>query len=162
MTMETLSKADLAAAFGVSLPTIDAWLQRGMPYQQRGSRGQPWAFDLPNSIAWRLEDEIGRRIKQTDGQALDLNYERARLAKAQADKVQREIAVMDAKLIPADQVESVWGRMVSAFRARILALPSRVAPQVAVENDPHTVDAMLTDVCHEALTELSEYDPDQY
>ncbi len=162
MTMETLSKAELAAVFGVSLPTIEAWLKRGLAYKQRGSRGQPWAFHLPDCIAWRIEDEISRRIEQADGQALDLNYERARLAKAQATKTEREIAIMDRKLIPAERVESVWGGMIAAFRSRMLALPSRVAPQVAAENDPHVVDAMLTDVCHEALTELSEYDPDQY
>ena len=160
--MDTLSKSELAAAFGVSLPTVDAWVLRRMPYRQRGSRGQPWAFHLPDCIAWRIEDVIAHRIEKSEGQALDLNYERARLAKAQATKTEREIAIMDRKLIPAEQVESVWGGMVSAFRARILALPSRVAPQVAAESDPHTVDAMLTDVVHEALTELSEYDPEHY
>lgn len=50
--MRTLTKAGLAEAFDVSLPTVDAWLRRGCPYIREGANGQPWAFDLPAVIAW--------------------------------------------------------------------------------------------------------------
>lgn len=48
-----LSKAELAAAFQVSLPTIDSWLRKGCPYDTKGGHGRSWKFRLPKVIQWR-------------------------------------------------------------------------------------------------------------
>lgn len=47
-----VNKHDLAAAFGVSTQTIDAWLARGCPKPQR--RGREQLFDLSSVLNWRL------------------------------------------------------------------------------------------------------------
>ena len=48
-----LTKAQLAVAFEVSLPTIDSWLRKGCPYENKGGHGRPWRFSLPKVIQWR-------------------------------------------------------------------------------------------------------------
>lgn len=155
-----LSKAELAKEFRVSLPTITAWLHRGLPHVTRGGKGRSWQFELADAIAWRIEDVIQQRIDTGDEGLLDLQTERAKLAKAQRQKLEREIATLDGKLIPAEDVERVWSGMIGAFRARMLALPSRLAPVVAAEVEPGSCFAALQAGIHEALTELSQYDPD--
>ncbi len=49
----SLTKTQLAAAFDVSLPTIDAWLRRGCPVEQEGANGRAYKFSLPQVIKWR-------------------------------------------------------------------------------------------------------------
>ncbi len=56
-----VSKSDLAHIFGVDQPTIDHWIQRGLPYIRKRLTGIPVAnnerelvFDTADVINWRL------------------------------------------------------------------------------------------------------------
>ncbi len=56
-----VSKSDLAHIFGVDQPTIDHWIQRGLPYIRKRLVGIPVAnnerelvFDTADVINWRL------------------------------------------------------------------------------------------------------------
>lgn len=53
--MRTFTKAAVAEAFNVSLPTVDSWVRRGCPYLKQGSNGEAWAFSLPDVVAWHSE-----------------------------------------------------------------------------------------------------------
>lgn len=46
------NKAELAEWFGVSVPTVDAWIRRGCPHLQRGNRGLSWVFDIKAVAEW--------------------------------------------------------------------------------------------------------------
>ena len=61
-----LSKVDLAAAFEVSLPTIDSWLRKGCPYTRKGGHGRPWEFRLSDVIKWR-EKAAGESAQEWKG-----------------------------------------------------------------------------------------------
>jgi phage terminase Nu1 subunit (DNA packaging protein) len=61
MTGVQVSKSDLAHIFGVDQPTIDHWIQRGLPYIRKRLAGIPIAnnerelvFDTADVINWRL------------------------------------------------------------------------------------------------------------
>jgi len=41
----------LADVFGVSLPTVDAWVRQGCPSDQQGGRGREWVFDTADDNA---------------------------------------------------------------------------------------------------------------
>src|SRR5689334_3744886 len=62
-----VNRVGLAEIFGVSLPTVDAWVRGGCPYLQRADRdrGIPWQFNTAAVIAWCDE-----RAKQTTVQAI--------------------------------------------------------------------------------------------
>ncbi len=56
-----VSKADLAHIFGVDQPTIDGWLEKGLPHMQkriqdreRQSFTRELIFDTADAINWRL------------------------------------------------------------------------------------------------------------
>ena len=81
--------------------------------------------------------------------------------KALLDKVKREREVLkleqDRKeLLPSRDVEETWSKRVMNVRARLLALPGKLAPQAAVESDPVEVEKVAKELIYEALTELSE------
>jgi terminase small subunit / prophage DNA-packing protein len=46
------NKAEVAEWFGVSVPTVDAWIRRGCPHLQRGNRGLSWIFDIKAVAEW--------------------------------------------------------------------------------------------------------------
>ena len=56
-----VNKSDLAHIFGVDQPTIDHWIQRGLPYIRKHLGGIPMPtiereliFDTADAINWRL------------------------------------------------------------------------------------------------------------
>jgi terminase small subunit / prophage DNA-packing protein len=60
-----VNRAELASLYEVSLPTVDAWVRRGCPVIERGSKGREWKFSTADIFDWRVEsavrDAMGRR-----------------------------------------------------------------------------------------------------
>ena len=60
---------ELAALLGISLPTLYAWIDAGLPAEQwpsgedDGKRTGEWRFNVPKVVAWR-EYEIARLTKK--------------------------------------------------------------------------------------------------
>ena len=89
---------------------------------------------------------------------VDLTAERARLAAAQAVRAERENAVAEGEFLPRDEVHIAVTSAFALVRSKILALPSRMAPQVAPAMTPAEAQAMLKDACYEALDDLAATD----
>ena len=105
-------------------------------------------------------------IKYLQGRAgeekRDLAMERTRLTRLQADKVELETAILRAELIPADVVKGVWTGILGAVRARLLALPSRLAAVGFGSVTQADLEHTATDLVHEALNELADFDGTLY
>lgn len=60
-----MNRAELATLFEVSLPTVDAWVRKGCPVIERGSKGRPWQFSSADVFDWRVtcgvRGALGRR-----------------------------------------------------------------------------------------------------
>jgi phage terminase Nu1 subunit (DNA packaging protein) len=98
---------------------------------------------------------VAARHKGGEG-APELTAERARLAKLQSDKIQIEIDTLQGRLIPAELVEKEWTNLVARFRARIIAIPSKLAHQVAVMQSVPEIEELIRALAYEALNELAE------
>ena len=101
----------------------------------------------------------------SDGSAvepLDLTFQTARLKKSQADKTELEVSVLRGDLLPAEVVESTWGNYVSACRAKLIVLPSTLAPRVAGLTSVREIETEARSLVFEAMAELKEYEPVQY
>lgn len=90
-------------------------------------------------------------------EAQDVHVERARLTRAQARTAEIELAALERTLLPFDQVVEAWQQLVAAFRAKCLALPSKMAPRLAMTST-REIQAELTAGVREALQELSQFD----
>lgn len=94
----------------------------------------------------------------------DANYNDARARKMEADAQMAELELLQAKrkLVAADDVVGAWTEVLSAMKAKMLALPSIVAPVCATETDLQTIQSILENQVREALDELSAYQPSEH
>jgi len=102
---------------------------------------------------------LHERATGKDIEPQDVHKERTRLLKAQADKTELEVKSMNGELIAAEQVELLWGGLVSAFRAKIMGLPVRCAHRVLNLNTYQEIEEVLRGHVNEALEELSCHEP---
>lgn len=161
--MSLVNKRELAEIVGKTERTLTSWMQDGMPVYHQGGRGKETHFETAEVIAWMLQREVaGYLPKDEDGKEIVYEVERARLTKAQADHEELKVQVLSGTLIPSTLVEAVQGGMVTSFRARMLSLPTKAASALASTQDEAEGEAVLTDLVHEALEELADFDPDQY
>lgn len=93
-----------------------------------------------------------------DADTFDLTAERARLAHHQANKAELEAAQVAGSLIEIEAVADIVGEEYANARSRLLAIPSRAAPQV-IGLSIVAVKALLDDMIFEALDELTADDP---
>lgn len=92
----------------------------------------------------------------------DLAMERTRLTRLQADRVELETAILRAELLPSDVVKSVWTGILGAVRARLLAIPSRLAVACFGAASQRDLEDGAMRLVEEALHELADFDSTLY
>jgi len=149
-------KAELSELIGRSQQTISAWQKAGMPVQYGKGRGNKNFYDIEKVVDWLVERKIGHMSSDENGEYHSLEAERARLTFHQANKTALEEDVLKGRLITAEEVLDTWSAKVSAFRAKMLSLPTKTAHLLLNIQDFEEVDAILKAHIYEALQELSE------
>ncbi len=91
-----------------------------------------------------------------DDSDYDLAAERARLAHHQANKTSLEEDVLKGELIPAEEVLEKWSKMVSSFRAKMLAIPTKTSHLLINIQEFSVAESILKSHIYDALKELSE------
>lgn len=144
---------ETARLLGISEQALwKAVKDRGCPVLKVGGPGKPNVYHWPDVIAWRVQDLMPEE--------LDLNAERARLAKEQADKTALENAVRRGQMVDALVVVNEWTDQIAAARSRLLATPTKLAPQLVGLQDANVVALAIRTEIYAALAELAEYEPD--
>lgn len=95
-----LNRTELAGAFKVALPTINRWLERGMPHVQPGGQGRQWLFDLEDCKSWR-DQELERLTAEEEAK-------RTAIAELQAELDLREVDDDDAERLPLKLQEQYY------------------------------------------------------
>lgn len=149
---EIVNKQRLQAILGKDHKTILKWQKEGLPIEKEGKRGESTLFNTEKVIDWMV-----KRASATDA---ELERARIRSINATAEKTELEVEEMKGNLIALDEMKGMWAKVLGAFRARVLSMPSRLTPQLAAVRDPKKIEKLLKDTCYEALTELSEYEPE--
>jgi phage terminase Nu1 subunit (DNA packaging protein) len=127
----------LASEFGRTARHVQLLVKAGMP---RAAHGQ---YDLELCKTWyigHLHERLAHRQGEIDGGRTDdynVDRERARLTKAQADQAELELAKMRGTLVPIAEYKRRMSRFVTQARQQLLQLPGRAAPQL--EGDPRAV-----------------------
>ena len=86
----------------------------------------------------------------------DIQEEKTRLTRFQADKAELEVSELEGKLIPAELIESTWTDYVANVRAKLLSLPNKLAHQVISIDTYAEAEILIKDTVYEALKELAE------
>lgn len=117
-------------------------------------------FHLPTAVQQYIS-WIRSQADETEEQ-LDYKREKTLLTRATRQKVELELQIMRGELHRSEDVRRVMNSMLGAFRARCLAIPSKAAPQLVAQTDLAIIQDVLKKEVYEALTELSEYDPEVF
>lgn len=130
--MRIANRTQAAEHFGVSLVTVTAWIRRGAPVVERGSRGRQWRIDLDAVAAWRDARQTGDSIGPLiESRAKRISYE--------ADMAELEFNRRLADLLPRDEVVASLARAQAIIVQAIGSFPDEVArrcglgPAVMVE-----------------------------
>ncbi|MEC2074576.1 type IV toxin-antitoxin system AbiEi family antitoxin domain-containing protein [Metabacillus fastidiosus] len=113
-------------------------------------------FDLPASIQTYIKFLVE---KEKPTGEIDKTEEEALWTRARRQKTELELQIMRGELHRSEDVKRVMNDMLGTFRAKILSIPSKFAPQIIGKTEIPPVKDILKKGVHEALEELSDYDP---
>lgn len=113
-------------------------------------------FHLPDSIQRYIEF-----IKEQSEPDEETDYykERALLTRANRQKAEMELKIIQGEVHRSEDVEKVMNDMLGAFRSRTLVIPNKISPLLIAQTEVEVVKSIIKKAIHEALLELSDYDP---
>jgi phage terminase Nu1 subunit (DNA packaging protein) len=132
-----VSKKQCCDILGWSPYTFDTAVREGMPIAEHPSgRGTDYVVFMGDVIRWLVEREV-RAAGHEPVEKLDLNAERARLAKEQADKTELENKLARGELVRAEDVLKGDEVIYAGLRDRIMAVQSvaTVMAELATKGD---------------------------
>lgn len=142
---DTVSAADLAEWLNLSPARIHALAREGVIPRTDGR------FHLQASVRAYVEHlREGQRGRLASNP--DLNAEKLRLARANAEKIELANAKTRASLVPVAEVESAWASVLRDVRAAMLAIPARVQQRLGhlTAHDVQMIDREVRDALEEA------------
>lgn len=148
--------------------TITAWVARDrdpLPVTLRARRGQGHKYDWATVRPW-LEREL-TRTAATDYRTMDLYQAKTSSAQSRARMDEIELAALEGRYGDVAAMEQMAEDCARQAVNRLMALPSRLAPRLALMTDELSIDRLLDDeirqICHEieqaARAGLTDQDP---
>ena len=144
-----VNKAELAAWFDVSLPTIEAWIRRGMPISQRGSRGVPWVIDILEVAEWRFSGRADNN-GEIDPERLTPSD---RKAWYEGEARRRDLQERDRELIPAIEVEQAIRTAFAAIGQSLRSIPDNLERRIGISP---AVAEQIEEILDEEMTALAD------
>lgn len=145
-----IGQEQIAAVFGVAPKTVVEWQEQGFPIALRGGPGVPSEYESQDCISWFVARELERNGRESA---------RDRLARLQADKVERELRVMDRELLEAHEVEPAVRQWLSDHCATLDQAPDAWIDQfVAAGADQHALHQLLKDLIRALKESAAAYE----
>ena len=91
----------------------------------------------------------------SDSEELDLQQERAKLTKKQTEKTEIQIEELKSVVVDADDVKEEWSKHIMSCRAKLLALPTKMASEVLTIDSLQEAQDVIKRHVTEALEELA-------
>lgn len=155
----------IAKIFGVSTRRVEQLKTEGIIKGQ----GKPTKYDLLPTIQayikYLTDKAYGREKKEADSKNESAKIEaEARLRKAKADREEMRLKELRGELHRAEDVEAITTDHVLYLRSMLMALPGKLAVDVADMSSPPQVADRIKREVHEILESLAdyEYDPEAY
>jgi phage terminase Nu1 subunit (DNA packaging protein) len=137
--LRKLNQQDAAYILGVTSRSLRDWAD--------APRNDDGTYDAQALVRWRTE-------KLEGSGTLDLNAERARLAKWQADKTEQDVELRAGRMLDAEAVQQWVAGMIATARQRLVQLPETVR-QIAPPEHGERITREVRRLVHEALAELA-------
>jgi phage terminase Nu1 subunit (DNA packaging protein) len=174
--IEYLSPGKFAKLVDVNLQSVHYAIKKGkLPTAVKNEDGR-WQLDKEKCLEeWhknRDQKAVAkgnkRKVKAEKAEVLpskklvfnDLSYADTELREKYYKAQMAELKYQEqaGKLIPVAEVDSAAFEMARKVRDAILSIPARIAPEIAVETDPHSVEMYLNRELVSALEGLTKGD----
>lgn len=153
---EYVNRSGLARLHGVSLPTVDDWVRKGMPVVKRGSKGVEWQFDPAACYAWRMQRELDKREDDDKPQDIDALERRKLIAVTTQEEVKAARALQEVADIAT--MERNLARAFATVRANLRNVPARSFPLLVGITDEREFKRVLGLEIDTALEALAAAD----
>lgn len=144
----------LGGRLKVSHRSVKMLAERGVIERVGPNRYPLWA-SIGAAFTHLRKQAAGRAASGDDDGPPDLARERALLARAQREAQDMKNDILRGGLLPVDDVEAVVGAVLDATRAKMLAIPTKLASRCVGLAGMAEARDVLTTAIHEALEELS-------
>ena len=142
----------VAAHLGITTKYLQDLIERGTI--EKKPRGEYDLDECRKSYITQLRETAAGRMASG---SLDLAAERARLAKEQADAKEMENAIERGELVYIEDVAKQIEGQMTKVRTKILAIPTKYAPELHSLASAREVQLTLEQALTEALNELVGY-----
>jgi len=156
----TVTSTVLANLFGMTSRRIRQLENEGVI--KKVARGKYSLQENIKSYITFIKASVNLKENNTEETKINYDEEHALLEKRKREKIELELASMRGTMHFSEDVERVMNDMLSNFRAKILALPSRVAPRLIGIDTIADIQEILQIETLEVLQELSEYNPSEF
>jgi len=148
-----LTLTDAAAVLGKKVDTLKKWFTNGCPVRKDGRN---YEVKVAAVFEWRLqyEREVLSGGEEIVGAKLNLEQERAKLAREQTIGQQMANAVKRGELVYATEVDHAWANLIAACTVKLRSLGNKIAARLPVPNK-RVVAADINKEIDRALRELS-------
>lgn len=150
-----VSSSWLAQFLGISPRWVQQMTKDGVLQQEAGGK-----YLLGKSVQAYILYKSGGS-ENVVANPKELLAERIKLTRAKAVKEDLEARLMEGELLDSEIVEDELVSMLNAFKTRIRAIPTKLAPRVLGLSEEAQVQAVMKGTIDEALKELSRYDPER-
>lgn len=126
----------------------------GSPKRTQAAR--PTSGVYSKVLRWVAEQREKGSSEDDREFTMDWREARRRKVAAQASLAELELGIKQRKLVFIDDATKLWANQITNCRTRLLGIPSKLSPLVAVEVDPVKCQALIQEEIHQTLKELSE------
>lgn len=98
-----------------------------------------------------------RKQNPESEEIIDYNTERAKLVRAKRISEEYDLMLKENKLHSSEDIEAVMKDMLVNFKARLMAIPAKLAPVLCKKTDRTEIFRLLKEHIDEALLELSDF-----
>ena len=143
----------VAKALNLTPRRVQQLKAEGMPTVGRGQ------YELGPCMAWYiryLQNALEKRGPNVNPDTPDLLAEKTRLAREQGDKLAIENAISRGELVYLDDVVNTWADHISSAKAKLLAMPTKLAPQLVNQTNANIIAGRIREEVDNALVELAE------
>lgn len=116
---------------------------------------RPGLYDLIDTNR-RYINYLRKRNPESET-AVDYNTERALLVRAKRKNEEYELELKENRLHASEDIETVMKDMLVNFKARLMAIPAKLAPVLCKKTDRAEIFKLLKEHIDEALQELSDF-----
>lgn len=151
MARQLYTSTAIARTPGLTEKEVKALTKTGVIRKGINDKG---LYDLGETAREILENY---KKPEEERENVDYTAERAKLMRIKRKGAEYDLQLRKGELHQSEEIEMVLSKMIVSFKARLSAIPSRAAPQVAKMTDAADIFDLLKNLVDEALTELSDF-----